>query len=447
MGQACCGSCGSPFIPNLRLNPPAVPPGWGGAKGGGGGDGKGKGKGKGWGQAQGTGFGVVGTKGWAAGKGQQVSPQAYLGVPPGNFGNFGGKGGGGFGQGVGPVQASLAQGFFGSSKRRRNAAVRVAREDAAAAELAAYSDAESMADIPVGVDSAKCFLASKHHGRVARDLKATNPDASRQCEATQRMLSQCGQARLPPAQRVATLQRQYQARLDELDRLVAQQENITARLSAAQDEAAELSTQLESARTAVLATTPASAAGGDGAAILHQAHQFLASLPPTDGASMQAMQALFQVFQQHFSGQALAGPAPHGAEAPGPQSPAAAPLPAATTALAPMANGSEHFPAEWFPVPESPGVGSGSAPPPLGPPVGGPPTAVPPALPRGRAAGSSMASARPSSEEATVTRSGRSRSAPRSLEDVRAFVAKGRSFLSQTKKYFPDEAERVGLDV
>ncbi len=300
MGQACCGSCGSPFIPNLRLNPPAVPPGWGGAKGGGGGDGKGKGKGKGWGQAQGTGFGVVGTKGWAAGKGQQVSPQAYLGVPPGNFGNFGGKGGGGFGQGVGPVQASLAQGFFGSSKRRRNAAVRVAREDAAAAELAAYSDAESMADIPVGVDSAKCFLASKHHGRVARDLKATNPDASRQCEATQRMLSQCGQARLPPAQRVATLQRQYQARLDELDRLVAQQEDITARLSAAQDEAAELSTQLESARTAVLATTPASAAGGDGAAILHQAHQFLASLPPTDGASMQAMQALFQVFQQHF---------------------------------------------------------------------------------------------------------------------------------------------------
>ncbi len=290
-----CQQCGRAFIPNLRqvlfqdqATPVFTPMGgWGAGPGKGtGGEGKGWGKGYGGGggkDQKGKGgpagnFGNLGFcgpygqfgKGDPAGKAGKGNPKGSFGKggPLGNFGNFGkgGKGdfkGGGPGgaNGMGliapPVTPGPASLWRGARRKRRKG--NPAWDAACAAELVG-DGAESFVSALETKDSGKCFAASRHLSGVAAWQRQVCPAAADACLAQAKELSQRGQDLMPPAQQVATLERQLRGKLAEAEKLQQQHSTLLASLDAVAKEGAELERQLEfaKAKSAAAASAPPS---------------------------------------------------------------------------------------------------------------------------------------------------------------------------------------------
>ncbi len=290
-----CQQCGRAFIPNLRqvlfqdqATPVFTPMGgWGAGPGKGtGGEGKGWGKGYGGGggkDQKGKGgpagnlgnFGFWGPygqfgKGDPAGKAGKGDPKGSFGKgdPLGNFGNFGKgwkgdfKGGGpGGANGMGPFAPPGTPGpaslWRGARRKRRKG--NPAWDAACAAELVG-DGAESLVSALETKDSGKCFAASRHLSGVAAWQRQVCPAAADACLAQAKELSQRGQDLMPPAQQVATLERQLRGKLAEAEKLQQQHSTLLASLDAVAKEGAELERQLEfaKAKSAAAASAPPS---------------------------------------------------------------------------------------------------------------------------------------------------------------------------------------------
>ncbi len=172
--------------------------------------------------------------------------------PPGDFGK--GKGGWGF-NGVGPVVPpnTFAPGmegmgpslWRGANRRRRQKEPKAARDAACAEELAACNDSESLVSASETGDSGKCFAAARHLTRLAEGPMRVCPEAAAQCMAKAKVHLQRGHDLLPLSQQVATLEKQYRARVAEAERLSEQLRSLQSQLENVAKEGAEVKRQLD----------------------------------------------------------------------------------------------------------------------------------------------------------------------------------------------------------
>ena len=286
-GAGCCWQCGSAFIPGLRqlmqqdkastvFTPikggyqGAYPASWAG------GDGKGWGKGKGMEFAKNN-FGHFG-------KGKGQTGDFGMG-PPGDFGK--GKGGWGF-NGVGPVVPpnTFAPGmegmgpslWRGANRCRRQKEPKAARDAACAAELAACNDSESLVSASETGDSGKCFAAARHLTRLAEGPLRVCPEAAALCTAKAKVHQQRGHDSLPLSQQVATLEKQYRARVAEAERLSEQLRSLQSQLENVAKEGAEVKRQLDLAKARVAAAPPSAPTSANAPPDMASAMHFFCSL-------------------------------------------------------------------------------------------------------------------------------------------------------------------------
>ncbi len=265
------------FIPKGNGRGGAGPGAWNGGEGKGS---KGKGKGKGKVLYPETGnahFGHFGAE-----QGQFLGQ----GAPPGDFG--GGNGGwvNGMGPFVPPYQATQQGGqgpsiWRGAGKQRRQREAKAAKDAACAAELAADAESEvSAAETP---GSAKYFAAARHLTRVAEGQSRVCPEAAERCKAQAQQYLQRGQNLMPLSQQVATLEKQYRAKVAEAERLSGQVRSAQTLLDQAVKQGAEVKRQLHLAKAKVVAAPPsalASSAPPDMAGAMHFFLQASSILPP-----------------------------------------------------------------------------------------------------------------------------------------------------------------------
>ena len=202
--------------------------------------------------------------------------------PPGDFGK--GKGGGGF-NGVGPVVPpnTFAPGmegmgpslWRGANRRRRQKEPKAARDAACAAELA---DSESLVSVSETGDSGKCFAAARHLTRLAEGPMRVCPEAAAQCMAKAKVHQQRGHDSLPLSQQVATLEKQYRARVAEAERLSEQLRSLQSRLETVAKEGAEVKRQLDLAKARVAAAPPSAPTSANAPPDMASAMYFFCSL-------------------------------------------------------------------------------------------------------------------------------------------------------------------------
>ena len=396
-----------------------------------GGDGKGWGKGK-------NNFGHFG-------KGKGQTGDFGKGGPPGDFGK--GKGVGGF-NGVGPaVPPNTFAGpslWRGANRRRRQKEPKAVRDAACAAELAACNDSESLVSASETGDSGKCFAAARHLTRLAEGPMRVCPEAAEKCREQAKVHLQRGQDLLPLSHQVATLEKQYRARVAEAERLSEQLRSLQSRLETVAKEGAEVKRQLDLAKARVAAAPPSAPTSAIAPPDMASALQFFlqsSSLLPPDQAGF--FGACLETIQRAV----LADPHP---VAPGPMDLGAsrsvasgsAPVVDPTNVSVPTGpeevSSNDEFPADWLEREHAAEarLASSAAAPPSG---GHPSPAATPA--RGRAMHSSSRARRGS---APPPQGVRSRS--HSLVRTRPARSEVDAFINDGLKYFSHRAERAGLD-
>ena len=433
-GAGCCHQCGSPFIPNLRQllmqekstpvyyrgGPPASYSA---------GIGKGGGKGK---TGQGSGqsnFGLTGK-----GKGQ-----SNFGAPPGGFGK--GKGAGDFAwNGLGKGQSNFGtppenqEAAFGPSTWRGPHRVRTRKpkavRDAAIAEE--FLAEESLASCSEVGDSSQFFATARHLTREAERMSRVCPESAAVAHAKAKAFHQQGRELMPPAQLVATLEKQHGDLFAEAGRLRGQIQSWQTKLEDVSREGNEVRRQLDLAKVRLAALpSPPQPVRPDFAAALqffHQASHFL----PHD------QMGFFGECLERIQRAMLEDPHP---VAPAPMEEGATPSVVAEVQgvdlSVPDGSGEEEFPPGWgettpvaLPQQRAEAMGSSSA------------AALPSASPpRGRASGSAPQVRRGS---APPPPSG-ARSRSHSLSGDRRGRSEVDLFLEGGSRYFPQSAERQGL--
>ena len=403
---------------------------WGGY---GGGKGKGKGKSMQYGKGQiAGGPPVTGAHFGHFGAGQ--SQKGDSGGPPGNV--AGGKGG--WVNGMGPfappnsatVPGGQAASLWRGGRRSRQKQSKADKDAACAAELAAV-DLESLASVSEVGDSGKCFGAARHHAAEAQRLQHVCPEAAAVCFAKSQAFQQRGQDALPLSHQVATLERQYKAKVSEAERLRGQLHTLSAQLEGVVQAGLVVRGQLAEARAKVAATPPTSppvAVVPPGA----DAFQFFlqsASLLPPDQAGL--FGACLETIQRALLADAHpVAPAPMdvGPTPPGEQRLASGVEPA--NLAVPSGTDEVEFPADWLERQHAEAESSTTAAPP-----------APAERGRSLALARSPPTRRGSAPPPLVARS-RSNTAVRSRQprsDADAFIDEG-------TKYFSHAAERAGLD-
>ena len=434
-GAGCCQQCGSPFIRNLRqilMQEKSTPVFYRGGPPASYSAGKGKGGGKG---KTGLGFGQSNFAQTGKGKGQ-----SNFGAPPGGFGK--GKGVGDFAwYGLGKGQPNVGtppetqEVAFGPSTWRGPHRVRKkqpkAARDAAIAEE--FLEEESLASCSEVGDSSKFFATARHLTREAERMSRVCPESAAVALAKARTFHQQGRELMPPAQLVATLEKQHGDLFAEAGRLQGQIQSLQTKLEDVSREGNEVRRQLDlaKARLAALPPPPQPVCPDFSAALqfFHQASQYL----PHN------QMGIFGECLEKIQRAMLADPHP---VASAPMEESAAPsVVAEVHGVVPadlgVPDGSEE---EEFPWPRETGLvlpqqnaearSSSSA------------AALPSASPpRGRAFGSSSQVRRGS---APPPASG-ARSRSHSLGGGRRDRSEVETFLSGGSRYFPQGAERQGL--
>ena len=317
----------------------------------------------------------------------------------------------------------------GAGKQRRQREGKAAKDAACAAELAADAESEvSMAETP---GSAKYFAAARHLTRVAEGQSRVCPEAAERCKAQAQQYLQRGQNLMPLSQQVATLEKQYRAKVAEAERLTGQVRSAQALLAQAVEQGAEVKRQLHLAKAKVAAAPPCTLAS---------------SVPPDMAGAMQFfLQAssvlqpeqacMFGSFLETIQRAILGDPSPVVAS---PMETASAPSgkrPATDLIDLEVLTGPEgEFPADWAAHQHAEADALEAA----ASTAVSPPRALP-QVTRGRSPSRRLV-------VASSSTGGHGRSRSQDFHRSHAQQSAAEAFINDGKKYFSHNAERAGLD-